>query len=75
MDGRRLDRSNWMRYVNCAPSEEQQNLVAFQYNGGIYYQTSRDIKPCEELVVWYGKSFAKELGLVDKSQGKGKQCC
>ncbi|GIY72963.1 hypothetical protein CDAR_228731, partial [Caerostris darwini] len=23
--------SNWMRYVNCADSEEWQNVVAFQY--------------------------------------------
>ena len=31
--------SNWMRYVNCARSEAETNLVAFQYKAHIYYKT------------------------------------
>jgi len=31
--------SNWMRYVNCANTETEQNLMAFQYKGGIYYRS------------------------------------
>lgn len=65
VDARPLEQSNWMRYVNCSPTEDQQNLVAFQRNGNVYFRTLRDINACEELVVWYGNSFAKDLGLID----------
>lgn len=33
--------SNWLRYVNCANHCSEQNLVAFQYKGQLYYRTSR----------------------------------
>ena len=56
--------SNWMRYVNCAMSDTDQNLVAFQYMGGIYYRSFRPILPGQELLVWYGDEYARELGLV-----------
>ncbi|XP_062857000.1 histone-lysine N-methyltransferase PRDM7-like [Trichomycterus rosablanca] len=35
VDGRSEQHGNWMRYVNCARHAEEQNLVAFQYGGGI----------------------------------------
>ncbi|XP_052236300.1 zinc finger protein 418-like isoform X2 [Dreissena polymorpha] len=56
--------SNWMRYVNCAMTKADQNLVAFQYKGGIYYCTLKPVSPGEELLVWYGDEFARELGLI-----------
>ncbi|XP_052228058.1 histone-lysine N-methyltransferase PRDM9-like isoform X6 [Dreissena polymorpha] len=56
--------SNWMRYVNCAMKEADQNLVAFQYKGGIYYCTFKPVLPGEELLVWYGDEYARELGLI-----------
>ena len=34
---------NWMRFVNCAHSEDQQNLVSFQQGGEIYYRTCKAI--------------------------------
>ncbi|KAM8927800.1 histone-lysine N-methyltransferase PRDM9-like [Pelodytes ibericus] len=55
--------SNWMRYVNCARNEEEQNLVAFQYHRKIYYRACRDIPPYTELLVWYGEEYGKELGI------------
>ncbi|XP_052236468.1 zinc finger protein 418-like isoform X2 [Dreissena polymorpha] len=56
--------SNWMRYVNCAMTKAEQNLVAFQYKGGISYCTLKPVSPGEELLVWYGEKFARELGLI-----------
>ncbi|KAL1425175.1 hypothetical protein MTO96_019334 [Rhipicephalus appendiculatus] len=53
VDGRPLDRSNWMRYVNCAPQQSQQNLVAFVRQGAIYYRTNRVVNAGEELFVWH----------------------
>uniref|UniRef100_A0A8W8JNH2 Histone-lysine N-methyltransferase PRDM9 n=1 Tax=Magallana gigas TaxID=29159 RepID=A0A8W8JNH2_MAGGI len=55
--------SNWMRYVNCARSESEQNMVAFQHRGQIYYRSFKDISPGTELLVWYGHDYGKELGI------------
>ena len=30
--------SNWLRLVNCARFEHEQNLIAFQYKGEMYYR-------------------------------------
>ncbi|KAH3897145.1 hypothetical protein DPMN_021330 [Dreissena polymorpha] len=64
VDAQNKATSNWMRYVNCAMKEAYTNLVAFQYKGGIYYCTLKPISPGEELLVWYGDEFARELGLI-----------
>ena len=58
--------SNWLRFLNCARSESEQNLVAFQYRGGIYYRTIRDIPAGKELLVWYGEEYAQELGITGR---------
>ncbi|XP_060772748.1 histone-lysine N-methyltransferase PRDM9-like [Neoarius graeffei] len=52
---------NWMRYVNCARNEEEQNLVAFEYQGGILYRCCRSINPGQELLVWYEEEYTREL--------------
>ncbi|KAM9486124.1 histone-lysine N-methyltransferase PRDM9-like isoform 1-T2 [Clarias gariepinus] len=61
IDGAREVYSNWMRYVNCTRNDEKQNLVAFQYQGGILYRCCRSINPGQELLVWYEVEYAKEL--------------
>lgn len=63
IDAANESNSNWMRYVNSANHVDEQNLVAFQYLGNIYYRTSAEIKVGDELLVYYGNDFAKELGL------------
>ncbi|XP_026803182.2 zinc finger protein 271 isoform X2 [Pangasianodon hypophthalmus] len=64
IDGQREMHSNWMRYVNCARNEEEQNLVAFQYRGGILYRCCQPIKPGQELLMWYKDDYGKHLGLA-----------
>uniref|UniRef100_A0A8C7MLV8 Histone-lysine N-methyltransferase PRDM9-like n=1 Tax=Oncorhynchus kisutch TaxID=8019 RepID=A0A8C7MLV8_ONCKI len=64
IDAKRETHSNWMRYVNCARNEEEQNLVAFQYRGGILYRCCKPIAVGEELLVWYGEEYARDLGIV-----------
>ncbi|XP_055764865.1 histone-lysine N-methyltransferase PRDM9-like [Salvelinus fontinalis] len=64
IDAKRDTHSNWMRYVNCARSEEEQNLLAFQYRGGILYRCCKPIAVGEELLVWYGEEYARDLGIV-----------
>ena len=63
LDGRDLESSSWMRFVNCARTEKEQNMVAFQYRGQIYYRSFKEIPPGTELLVWYGEQYAKELGI------------
>ncbi|CAL8108607.1 unnamed protein product [Calicophoron daubneyi] len=53
--------SNWLRFVNCARCEEEQNLVTIQYRGRIYYRACRDISEHQELLTYYGAEFAAEL--------------
>ncbi|XP_026766758.3 histone-lysine N-methyltransferase PRDM9 isoform X2 [Pangasianodon hypophthalmus] len=64
VDAKRQMNANWMRYVNCARNDEEKNLVAFQYQGGIFYRCCRSIKPGTELLVWYEEDYAKDLGLT-----------
>ncbi|XP_066214153.1 histone-lysine N-methyltransferase PRDM9-like [Saccopteryx leptura] len=62
--------ANWIRYVNCAWNDEEQNLVAFQYHRQIFYQTCRVIRPDCELLVWYGDEFGQKLGIKCSSKQK-----
>lgn len=63
IDGRLEESANWMRYVNCARNIQEQNLQAFQYRGGIYYRTIKVIEARCELLVFYGYSYARQLGI------------
>nr|XP_059855294.1 histone-lysine N-methyltransferase PRDM7 [Delphinus delphis] len=63
VDGKDTSWANWMRYVNCARDEEEQNLVAFQYHRQIFYRTCRVVRPGCELLVWYGDEYSQELGI------------
>ncbi|KAH3891304.1 histone-lysine N-methyltransferase PRDM9-like isoform X2 [Dreissena polymorpha] len=64
VDAQNKATSNWMRYVNCAMTEADRNLVGYQYKGGIYYCTLKPVSPGEELLVWYRDELARELGLI-----------
>lgn len=44
----------------------EQNLVAFQYKGNLYYRTCKEIDVGDELLVFYGNSFAQNLGIDTK---------
>ncbi|XP_026682350.1 histone-lysine N-methyltransferase PRDM9-like [Diaphorina citri] len=37
IDAGNPQKSNWMRYVNCARNKFEENLVAFQYKGRLFY--------------------------------------
>ncbi|XP_036919443.1 histone-lysine N-methyltransferase PRDM9-like isoform X1 [Sturnira hondurensis] len=62
VDGKDRSWANWMRYVNCARDDEEQNLVAFQYHRQIFYRTCRVVRPGCELLVWCGNEYGQELG-------------
>ncbi|XP_054459888.1 uncharacterized protein LOC129095465 isoform X2 [Anoplopoma fimbria] len=56
-------KSNWMRYVTYTSSEEDHNLVIFQFYRHIYYKVSQPITEGAELRVWIGRDYATLLGL------------
>ncbi|XP_061765028.1 uncharacterized protein LOC133557997 [Nerophis ophidion] len=57
------NKSNWMRYVTYSSSENQHNMVVFQFYQNIYYKVSQPIPEGDELKVWIGRDYAKLLGL------------
>ncbi|XP_012665253.1 PR domain zinc finger protein 14 [Otolemur garnettii] len=54
---------NWMSYVNCARFPKEQNLVAVQCQGQIFYESCREIHKHQELLVWYGDCYEKFLDI------------
>ncbi|XP_066216426.1 histone-lysine N-methyltransferase PRDM9-like [Saccopteryx leptura] len=70
VDGKDESWANWMRYVNCARDDEEQNLVAFQYRRQIFYRTCRVIRPDCELLVGYSDEFGQKLGIICGSKQK-----
>lgn len=54
----RLRTAMWMRYVNCAPTGERENLVPTYKDGAVYYSTCKKIGPDDELLVWCGDTSA-----------------
>jgi len=71
IDGKNEEHASWLRFINCARNEKEQNLLSFQHQGNIYCYTIKDILPGTELLVWYGEQYVKLLGLtVDFMFGK-----
>ncbi|KAL5247152.1 hypothetical protein ACHWQZ_G019121 [Mnemiopsis leidyi] len=63
-----LSFGSWMRYVNTARHEQEQNIVAFQIQHDIYFEVIRDILPGQELLLWYESSYGDLLGLYRLEQ-------
>ncbi|KAK1170381.1 PR domain zinc finger protein 1-like [Acipenser oxyrinchus oxyrinchus] len=61
IDGFNEEKSNWMRYVNPAHSQQEQNLAACQNGMNIYFYTVKPIPANQELLVWYCPEFAERL--------------
>ena len=71
VDGRDAFQSNWLRYVNCSRCASEQNIRAVQYDGNIYYMATKQIEIGQELLAFYGESFARVLGV--KSSKKQRE--
>ena len=70
IDGRDEGRSNWLRYVNCARDSREENTDTFNCGGRNFYYTTKDVQPDSELLVWYGASYGKWLGIERNNPGK-----
>ncbi|XP_008290832.1 PR domain zinc finger protein 14 [Stegastes partitus] len=54
---------NWMSLVKCARFPEEQNLIAVQVQGQIFYEACKEVTPGQELLVWYGDCYMQFLGI------------
>ncbi|KAH9512540.1 PR domain zinc finger protein 14 [Bulinus truncatus] len=62
IDGR-CPSGSWMSYVNCARYAQEQNLIAVQIEGEIWYEACKDIPQGTELLVWYGDCYLQFMGV------------
>lgn len=44
---------NWMMFVRPAENYDEQNLIMFQYQESLYFTTTKDIAPKDELKVFF----------------------
>jgi SET domain-containing protein len=68
INGRSKKNGNWLRFVNCPRNQKELNVEAVQepsktspFKSTIVYYALRDIKPKEELFVFYGPDYCEEL--------------
>lgn len=52
-----------MKYVNCARHDGEQNLVLVQEDGKVYYEVCKEVTEGCELLVWYGDTYLKYMGI------------
>ncbi|OQV16381.1 putative PR domain zinc finger protein 10 [Hypsibius exemplaris] len=60
-------RSNWMKFVRPAESEDKANLLAFQQNGQIYFASTRAVDADEELRVAYAEQYGATAKLLRRT--------
>ncbi|XP_034168904.2 PR domain zinc finger protein 4 [Pangasianodon hypophthalmus] len=69
---------NWMMFVRKARTTEEQNLVAYIDNGKLFFCTSREIVPEQELLFYYSREYSRQLGVPHVPEGQichcGKEC-
>ena len=51
IDSHDEDQCNWMMFVRPAANPAEQNLVAYQHGGDIYFTVIKNIEPRQELKV------------------------
>ncbi|XP_034233362.1 PR domain zinc finger protein 15-like [Thrips palmi] len=52
---------NWMCLVAAATNIREQNLICYDVKQSIYFTTTRDVQPGEELRVWYALYYGLKL--------------
>ena len=62
------EESNWMRFIRPASSEEEQNLMLHEVSGQLYFTSTREIAPEEELKVWYSEQYSAQHSLPRSPQ-------
>ena len=63
VDASRVETSNWLRWLNCPRTRHEENVRYVQCHGKVFFVTTRWVLPGEELLVYYGDSYAQWLGI------------
>lgn len=61
-----------MRFVNCARDDKEQNLVAMQFRGEIYYKARVPVEAGSELLVWYPQSCSETMDSSSRKDQTGE---
>ncbi|KAL4641028.1 PR domain zinc finger protein 4 [Arapaima gigas] len=69
---------NWMMFVRKARAGEEQNLVAYTDSGKIYFCSSKEILPDQELLYYYSRDYSRQMGINEVPECQvchcGKEC-
>ncbi|XP_070977248.1 PR domain zinc finger protein 4-like [Oncorhynchus clarkii lewisi] len=65
---------NWMMFVRKARTREEQNLVAYPDNGKLFFCTSAEILPDQELLFYYTRDYCRQMGVPQVPEGQMCQC-
>ena len=52
-----MDTSTWLKYINMARWPAELNVDVAHCRGRVYYVTSKDIPPNQELLTHYGDAY------------------
>ncbi|KAK0040563.1 PR domain zinc finger protein 1-like isoform X1, partial [Biomphalaria pfeifferi] len=55
------DRSSWQLFMNLAPSDREQNVVACQHGTHIYFYTVKPIEANTELLFWFSQEYSERV--------------
>ncbi|XP_054911757.1 PR domain zinc finger protein 4 [Poeciliopsis prolifica] len=65
---------NWMMFVRKARTHEEQNLVAYPANGKLFFCTTTEIHPDQELLFYYSRDYCRLMGVPQVPDGQICQC-
>uniref|UniRef100_A0A3Q3VQC0 PR domain containing 4 n=1 Tax=Mola mola TaxID=94237 RepID=A0A3Q3VQC0_MOLML len=69
---------NWMMFVRKARTREEQNLVAYPANGKLFFCTTTEIHPDQELLFYYSRDYCRLMGVPQVPEDQlchcGKEC-
>uniref|UniRef100_A0A3B5AKS0 PR/SET domain 4 n=1 Tax=Stegastes partitus TaxID=144197 RepID=A0A3B5AKS0_9TELE len=65
---------NWMMFVRKARTREEQNLVAYPANGKLFFCTTTEIHPDQELLFYYSRDYCRLMGVPQVPEGEICQC-
>ena len=63
IDGFNFETSSYHRYINTPNNFKDENVIALECYGKMFYVTNKDIIPGDELLVYYGESYARDLNI------------
>ncbi|XP_037316442.2 PR domain zinc finger protein 4 isoform X1 [Pungitius pungitius] len=69
---------NWMMFVRKARTREEPNLVAYPANGKLFFCTTTEIHPDQQLLFYYSRDYCRLMGVPQVPEGQichcGKEC-